>query len=158
MNTNSHIDPPRYNDDSEVDMSRVAEIPVARSSWRLDFVWRRPSICAFSVWDLLPVTLLAPRISRWPLIFGNFILPAISVQVSSVVLVQIMTVFWVLYSVLRFVPSNCRNETLYTWLYVDSCTFGWRSWLCAIESVMKTPNVSSASALYGGERTASRLG
>jgi len=64
LDTTSHFDPPRYNDDSDVDMSRDAEIPVARSSWRLDCVWRRPSICGFSVWNLVPVTLLAPRISR----------------------------------------------------------------------------------------------
>jgi hypothetical protein len=81
-----------------------------------------------------------------------------SVQVSTVVLVQKMTVFWVLYRILCFVASKCRNEALYTWLYVDSCTFGWLSYLCTAESVSKPPNVSSTPALCGGERSASRLG
>jgi len=37
----SHFEPPRYYDDSDVDISMGVEIPVARSSWRLDFLWRR---------------------------------------------------------------------------------------------------------------------
>jgi hypothetical protein len=49
--------------------SRGAQIPGARSPVRLSFCTVAPNIFGSSVWNLLHVTLPAPRILRWLLVF-----------------------------------------------------------------------------------------
>ena len=44
------------------------------------FITVAPNACGYSVWNLLHVTLLAPRIFRWLLDFGEFVHPWAQVQ------------------------------------------------------------------------------
>ena len=56
-------------------LSIDVKTPVAMSPGRLDFVLA-PNICGPLVRKLLPVTLLAPKILKWLLVFyGKFVYP-----------------------------------------------------------------------------------
>jgi hypothetical protein len=53
-------------------VSRGAQIRDARSPWRLTFCTMSPKICGSSSWNLLYVTVQAPRILKWPQDFWKF--------------------------------------------------------------------------------------
>jgi len=44
-------------------------------TWTTEFCMEVPNICEFSLWNLLHVTLLVPRILRWLLDFWNICVP-----------------------------------------------------------------------------------
>lgn len=55
--------------------SRGAQIPAARSPRRLKFCTVAPDMCVSSVWNLLHVSLTAPRIMRWIPVSERFVHP-----------------------------------------------------------------------------------
>jgi hypothetical protein len=71
--------------------TRGAQIPGARSSWRLNVFTAAPNVCGSSIWNLLRVTILAPRVFSWFLDFFSKLCAPLS---YTAIAVGRLTLYW----------------------------------------------------------------